>query len=81
MENINNEVMEAEVQEEVKESKIKGFASKVGAGIKKHGKKIAVGTAIVGGALVLAALKGRNANCGYESDEDEAIDVEYSEEN
>ena len=79
MENMNNEAMVAEVNEEVKESKIKGFFSKVGAGAKKHGKKIAVGTAIVGGALVLAAMKRRNNGC--EAFDDEAIDVEYSEEN
>lgn len=45
MEEMKN-VKIAENEEEVKESKFKEFASKVGAGIKKHGKKVAAVAAI-----------------------------------
>lgn len=80
----NIEVVENENTEvaEVKESKMKGFVTKVGKGVKKHGKKIVAGVAI--GALGLAAyaLGARSKNedsddCCY--GEDDAIDVEYSE--
>ena len=77
--NINNE--ETTEVAEVKESKVKGFMSKVGAGVKKHGKKVVAGVAIAGLGLAAYALgtRSKNADCADCCGEDDAIDVEYSE--
>ena len=50
--NVKAEEKQTEVIDEVKESKSKKFISKVKAGIKKNGKKIACGAAIVACVLV-----------------------------
>lgn len=50
--NVKAEEKQTEVIDEVKESKGKKFISKVKAGIKKNGKKIACGAAIAAGVLV-----------------------------
>lgn len=50
--NVKAEEKTAEVIDGVKESKGKKFISKVKAGIKKNGKKIAFGAAIIAGVLV-----------------------------
>ena len=69
----NNENVETaktvEVQE-TKESKIKAAASKIGAGFKKHWKKVAVGTAAVAVGLICYEKK-RKANR-----DDENLDIE-----
>ena len=53
MKNVENvEAVEVTETENVEESKIKTAASKVGAAIKKHWKKVAVGTAAVAIALI-----------------------------
>lgn len=73
----NNDIIE-EVKEineevvEVKESKLKGFVQKAGAGIKKHGKKIVVGTTLLGVGLLGYALG--NKTDGGDDTECEIID-------
>ena len=53
MKNVDNvEAVEVTETENVEESKIKTAASKVGAAIKKHWKKVAVGAAAVTIALI-----------------------------
>ena len=63
-----------EVQE-TKESKIKAAASKIGAGFKKHWKKVAVGTAAVAVGLICYEKK-RKAN---RDDEDLDVEVDLSD--
>lgn len=56
---------------EMKESKVKGLIGKVGSGIKKNWKLIAVGA----GALVVGTILGKkSANA-----EDDIVDVEFEE--
>ena len=68
--NENVETVETVEVQETKESKIKAAASKIGAGFKKHWKKVAVGTAAVAVGLICYEKK-RKANR-----DDEALDVE-----
>ena len=86
----NNETKE--VEEVVKESKLKKFGSKVATTFKKNGKKIACVAGGVGAAvLAVAVLKNRAASEDYdydlvtdEADEDvsnEICEVEPDEEN
>ena len=86
----NNEAKE--VEEVVKESKLKKFGSKVATTFKKNGKKIACIAGGVGAAvLAVAVLKNRAASEDYdydlvtdEADEDvsnEICEVEPDEEN
>ena len=86
----NNETKE--VEEVVKESKLKKFGSKVATTFKKNGKKIACVAGGVGAAvLAVAVLKNRAAGEDYdddlvtdEADEDvgnEICEVEPDEEN
>ena len=82
-------VSDAEV-EKVCESKAKGFISKVGAGFKKHGKKIAAGAVVLGiGAVGFALGKKRSGcdDCDFEpagfddpADDVDDSDVELNEE-
>lgn len=55
--------------------KVKNFAVGVGHGVKKHGKKIVAGVAIVGGAIatgvILTALHGKDAESVIESELDQ----------
>ena len=68
--------------EVVTESKFKGFMNKVGAGVKKHGKKIA-GVALVAVAGAVGYVLGVKSNlddCDYDVDyESQDIDANYSE--
>ena len=65
----NNEIMDEEMIEEVKESKFKGFMNKAGAGIKKHGKKVA-------GVAALAAVGMIGYALGHKSgDNDSDYDI------
>ena len=76
----NNETKE--VEEVVKESKLKKFGSKVKTTFKKNGKKIACIAGGVGAAvLAVAVLKNRatSEDCDYELDADE-VDEEASNE-
>ena len=86
----NNEAKE--VEEVVKESKLKKFGSKVATTLKKNGKKIACVAGGVGAAvLAVAVLKNRASSEDYdddldtdEADEDvsnEICEVEPDEEN
>ena len=59
--NENVETVETVEVRETKESKIKAAASKIGAGFKKHWKKVAVGTAAVAVGLICYEKK-RKAN-------------------
>lgn len=68
--NENVETVETVEVQETKESKIKAAASKIGAGFKKHWKKVAVGTAAVAVGLICYEKK-RKANR-----DDEELDVE-----
>ena len=68
--NENVETVETVEVQETKESKIKAAASKIGAGFKKHWKKVAVGTAAVAVGLICYEKK-RKANR-----DDEDLDVE-----
>lgn len=73
-ENVETVKKTVEVQE-TKESKIKAAASKIGAGFKKHWKKVAVGTAAVAVGLICYEKK-RKAN---RDDEDLDIEVDLSD--
>lgn len=66
------EVTEAEV-EVAEETKTEGKLSKVVGGVKKHGKKVAAGVAIVVGGLLCYAL-GKGSGGG------DSEDYEYAEE-
>lgn len=73
--NENVEAVEAVEVQETKESKIKAAASKIGAGFKKHWKKVAVGTAAVAVGLICYEKK-RKAN---RDDEDLDVEVDLSD--
>lgn len=68
--NENVETVETVEVQETKEPKIKAAASKIGAGFKKHWKKVAVGTAAVAVGLICYEKK-RKANR-----DDDAPDIE-----
>ena len=72
--NTVEENIEVEVQEE---SKSKKFFDKVGAGFKKHGKKVA-GVAALGVVGLVAYLLGKNSNEDFFYDEiyDEDLETE-----
>lgn len=80
---VENAVVEA--AEGKKESKVKGFVSKVGAGVKKHGGKV-LGVLAVGAIGVAAYAIGKRSgnmdseSADYDEDDDDVVDVEYSEE-
>ena len=71
--NENVETVETVEVQETKESKIKAAASKIGAGFKKHWKKVAVGTAAVAVGLICYEKK-RKAN-RYDEDLDVEVDL------
>lgn len=73
--NENVETVETVEAQETKESKIKAAASKIGAGFKKHWKKVAVGTAAVAVGLICYEKK-RKAN---RDDEDLDVEVDLSD--
>lgn len=73
--NENVETVETVEVQETKESKIKAAASKIGAGFKKHWKKVAVGTAAVAVGLICYEKK-RKTN---RDDEDLDIEVDLSD--
>lgn len=73
--NENVETVETVEVHETKESKIKAAASKIGAGFKKHWKKVAVGTAAVAVGLIYYEKK-RKAN---RDDEDLDVEVDLSD--
>lgn len=73
--NENVETVETVEVQETKESKIKAAASKIGAGFKKHWKKVAVGTAAVAVGLICYEKK-RKAN---QDDGDLDIEVDLSD--
>lgn len=73
--NENVETVETVEVQETKESKIKAAASKIGAGFKKHWKKVAVGTAAVAVGLICYEKK-RKAN---QDDEDLDVEVDLSD--
>lgn len=73
--NENVETVETVEVQETKESKIKAAASKIGAGFKKHWKKVAVGTAAVAVGLICYEKK-RKAN---RDDEDLDVEVDMSD--
>ena len=73
--NENVETVETVEVQETKESKIKSAASKIGAGFKKHWKKVAVGTAAVAVGLICYEKK-RKAN---RDDEDLDVEVDLSD--
>lgn len=73
--NENVETVETVEVQETKESKIKAAASKIGAGFKKHWKKVAVGTAAVAVGLICYEKK-RKAD---RDDEDLDVEVDLSD--
>ena len=73
--NENVETVETVEVQETKGSKIKAAASKIGAGFKKHWKKVAVGTAAVAVGLICYEKK-RKAN---RDDEDLDVEVDLSD--
>ena len=73
--NENVETVETVEVQETKESKIKAAASKIGAGFKKHWKKVAVGTAAVAVGLICYEKK-RKAN---RDDKDLDVEVDLSD--
>lgn len=74
MKETNNNVETIEV-EEVKESKFKSVCSKVGAGIKKNSKKIAVGAAVVAVGVIGYIVKNKLANPEDKIIEDDVVDI------
>ena len=88
MKNVENvEAVEVTETEDIKGSKIKTAASKVGAAIKKHWKKVAVGAAAVTIALIgYNEMRKKNQNSedeteDFETDEsdDVVIDIDDSD--
>ena len=74
----------AQATEEVKESKLKVFGSKVKGGVQKHGKKVLKGIALVGvGALgyMLGARSKGDDDYDYEVDDvvDNAFDPTFED--
>lgn len=56
----------AQATEEVKESKVKAFGSKVTGGIKKHGKTILKGIGVIGVGVLGYALGARSKDDDYD---------------
>lgn len=88
MKNVENvEAVEVTETENVEESKIKTAASKVGAAIKKHWKKVAVGAAAVTIALIGyskmhkkgLALDDETEDFETDESDDVAIDIDDSD--
>lgn len=73
--NETNNKKVVEINEEIKESKFKKACAKVGAGIKKNGKKIAVGAAVVATGVVLYVLKGKIENPEAKVIDADVIDI------
>ena len=73
--NENVETVETVEVQETKESKIKAAASKIGAGFKKHWKKVAVGTAAVAVGLICYEKKRKASR----DEEDLDIEVDLSD--
>ena len=71
MKNVEFEEVETE---EVMESKIKGFVNKIGTGLKKHGKKVAVIAAGVAIGFVGYALGSK-----HKSGDSDTIEGDYYE--
>lgn len=72
-----------EFVEEVEESKFKGFINKAGAGIKKHGKKVAGVAALVAIGAIGYALGHKTGDHDdsdyiYGGDDSETIDIPES---
>lgn len=61
-----DEVVEETAVEVVEESKLKTGLAKVGAGIKKHGKKIAVAVGVAAVGLIGVALAKKSGGDGYD---------------
>lgn len=76
-ENINETIENEEVVEQVekKESKVKGFISKVGAGAKKHGGKVLTVVGI-GAAAAIGYFVGMRKDTDGEYSEDYCDDTE-----
>lgn len=70
------EKVETEIMEETEK---KGILSKIGGFIKKHGKKIVAGAAIVGGAMVAYKL-GKKSNDEVDYIEVPAEDLVFEDE-
>lgn len=77
--NVKAEEKHTEVIDEVKESKGKKFISKVKAGIKKNGKKIACGAAIVAVVLVGCAIGAKRTCSDVVDDIDPEDDYDLPE--
>lgn len=77
MEEIKNvEVVEA--VETIEETGKKGFFSKIGSGIKKHKKALAIGAGVVAGVALIGTIAGKLfGQDSYDEDEDY---VEFDEE-
>ena len=73
--NETNNKKVVEINGEAKESKFKNACAKVGAGIKKHSKKIAVGAAVLTAGVVLYVLKGKIENPTDKVIDDDVIDI------
>lgn len=80
----NNEIIEvrdAEITEEVKkESKVKGFVGKVGSGIKRNWKTIAVGAGALMVGVMLGSRKNHDEEDYEETYEESESETEESEE-
>lgn len=75
MKETNNNVETIEVEEVKKESKFKSVCSKVGEGIKKNSKKIAVGAAVVAVGVIGYIVKNKLANPEEKEITDDVVDI------
>lgn len=76
------EIYEIEENEEfevrVEEPK-KGFLSKLGTGVKKHGKKIVVGAIVAGAAVAGFVLGQKKAAKGDSGEDEDYCDFDYED--
>lgn len=70
VEEVVNETTEANVPEETKKE---GLGKKLLGGVKKHGKKIAAGAAVVAGGIICYALGAKTGKSGSSAGDDGVI--------
>lgn len=82
LKNENVETEETIEEEEIivsEEKKAKGSLAKIGAGIKKYGKKVAVGVTIGAVGIIAYGLGKKSGGSSDDYSDDSIVDVDYSE--